>query len=125
MVKGSHRWEKLVRPLKWLNEDSFYSDDSRFMELPDIDGRPDDFEVLSWALEPGDSVLFSYKTLHGAKGNLTANRRRAFSHRWVGDDVRLWTRLCVGVGRLVCRLGVRDGVRDCTLAWVGEVRERD
>ncbi len=88
MVKGSHRWEKLVRPLKWLNEDSFYSDDSRFMELPDIDGRPDDFEVLSWALEPGDAVLFSYKTLHGAKGNLTANRRRAFSHRWVGDDVR-------------------------------------
>ena len=47
------------------------------MGLPDIDGRPEEFEVLRWALEPGDAVLFSYKTLHGAKGNLTANRRRA------------------------------------------------
>jgi ectoine hydroxylase-related dioxygenase (phytanoyl-CoA dioxygenase family) len=40
-------------------------------------------------MEPGDAVAFSYLTLHGAPANLqSANRRRAFSLRVVGDDAR-------------------------------------
>ena len=37
-------------------------------------------------MEPGDAVAFNYRTLHGARGNTTAQRRRAFSLRLVGDD---------------------------------------
>ena len=33
-------------------------------------------------------VLFDYRTVHGARGNATASRRRAVSLRWVGDDAR-------------------------------------
>jgi len=33
-------------------------------------------------------VLFDYRTVHGARGNLNARRRRALSLRWLGDDAR-------------------------------------
>ena len=39
-------------------------------------------------MQPGDAVLFNFRTVHGARGNLQASRRRAFSMRWVGDDAR-------------------------------------
>lgn len=88
IIKGSHRWEKLVHPVKWLSDADFYQDDDQFMDLPDIEAEPDRYEILSWALEPGDAVLFSFRAVHGAAGNPTAARRRAFSHRWLGDDAR-------------------------------------
>lgn len=59
---------------------------TRFKELPDIDAHEEDYDIVSWALEPGDVVAFHFRTLHGAKGNLTARSRRVFSARWVGDD---------------------------------------
>jgi ectoine hydroxylase-related dioxygenase (phytanoyl-CoA dioxygenase family) len=43
---------------------------------------------LEWELEPGDAVAFDFRTVHGARGNLGAERRRVLSLRWVGDDVR-------------------------------------
>ena len=43
--------------------------------------------MLEWSLEPGDAVLFHFRTVHGARGNHSATtRRRALSLRWVGDD---------------------------------------
>lgn len=86
VVLGSHRWPKLVRPSKWSTNASWYQDDSPFMDMPDIDGG--DFEILIPELEPGDALLFNFKTVHGAPGNQTSNRRRAFSTRFIGDDVR-------------------------------------
>jgi ectoine hydroxylase-related dioxygenase (phytanoyl-CoA dioxygenase family) len=88
IIKGSHRWDRLVRPVKWLDDDDFYEDERVFMDVPDVAADPAAYEILAWALEPGDAVLFSYKAAHGAAGNLTGARRRAFSHRWLGDDVR-------------------------------------
>jgi len=88
IIKGSHRWDRLVRPVKWLDDDDFYEDERVFMDVPDVAADPAAYEILAWALEPGDAVLFSYKAVHGAAGNLTNGRRRAFSHRWLGDDVR-------------------------------------
>lgn len=88
-VAGSHRWAKLLRPSHWLDDSDFYKiANEQFMDLPDIDGRPDEFPVLTWAMEPGDAILFSYRTVHGAPGNEGSGRRRAFSARWVGDDAR-------------------------------------
>ncbi len=37
----------------------------------------------------GDAVAFHYRTLHGARGNTSAARRRAFSLRLVGEDARV------------------------------------
>ena len=36
----------------------------------------------------GDAVLFNFKTVHGSTGNYTPKSRRAFSMRFIGDDVR-------------------------------------
>ena len=44
--------------------------------------------IVEFEMDPGDAVAFNYKTLHGARGNNAAIRRRAFSLRLVGDDAR-------------------------------------
>lgn len=85
-VKGSHSWPKPVLPTRWLNEDKFYADEDAYIPVPDPDAEA--MDVLEWQMEPGDAVAFNFKTLHGARGNRTSTRRRAFSLRLVGDDAR-------------------------------------
>ncbi len=86
LILGSHRWPKLIRPTKWLNNESWYQDDSSFMDLPDLD----DFKnnILIPELNIGDAVLFNFKIVHGSTGNKTSKSRRAFSMRFIGNDVR-------------------------------------
>jgi ectoine hydroxylase-related dioxygenase (phytanoyl-CoA dioxygenase family) len=83
-VAGSHLWLKPVLPTRWLSEENFYPDDDLYMPVPDPDaeGMP----VREWEMEPGDAVAFNYYVLHGARGNESDTRRRAFSLRLVGDD---------------------------------------
>jgi ectoine hydroxylase-related dioxygenase (phytanoyl-CoA dioxygenase family) len=85
-VAGSHKWEKPVLPTRWLSEQNFYPDPSAYMPVPDPDAEG--MDIREWAMEPGDAVAFNYGTLHGARGNDSGNRRRAFSLRLVGDDAR-------------------------------------
>ncbi len=89
-VAGSHLWEKPVLPTRWLAETSFYADDAAYMPVPDPDAEG--MTVLEWEMEPGDAVAFHFRTLHGARGNDAASRRRAFSLRLVGDDARYGAR---------------------------------
>ena len=85
-VAGSHRWEKPVLPTRWLSEENFYPDHDIYMPVPnpDTEGMP----IREWHMEPGDAVAFNYYVLHGARGNDSTMRRRAFSLRLVGDDAR-------------------------------------
>ncbi len=85
-IAGSHKWDRWVTPVRWLDETSFYADPSQYRPVPDPEAEG--LETLAWALEPGDAILFDFRTAHGAPGNLSQARRRAFSMRWVGDDVR-------------------------------------
>lgn len=85
-VAGSHAWEKPVLPTRWLAETSFYPSDDEYMAVPDPDAEG--MDIREWEMEPGDAVAFNYGTLHGARGNTTDQRRRAFSLRLVGDDAR-------------------------------------
>lgn len=85
-VAGSHRWEKQVLPTRWLSETNFYPNPEDYMPVPDPDAEG--MDIREWAMEPGDAVAFHYGTLHGARGNTTASRRRAFSLRLLGDDAR-------------------------------------
>ncbi len=85
-VAGSHKWEKPVLPKRWLADTSFYPDEDAYMPVPDPDAEG--MTVLEWPMEPGDAVAFNYGILHGARGNESASRRRAFSVRLVGDDAR-------------------------------------
>ena len=85
-VAGSHLWDKPVLPTRWLAETAFYPDPEAYRPVPDPDAEG--MRVLEWELEPGDAVAFDFRTLHGARGNTTDRRRRAFSLRLLGDDAR-------------------------------------
>ena len=91
-VAGSHRWEKPVLPTRWLSEKDFYAESDQYIPVPDPDADPDGYRILEWEMEPGDAVAFHFKILHGARGNQSKTRRRAFSLRLVGDDARYVTR---------------------------------
>ena len=54
--------------------------------VPEIDG--DDERVFVTELHPGDALVFDFRTLHGTGDANIQTRRRAFSTRWLGDDVR-------------------------------------
>ena len=91
-IAGSHKWAHMVRPVSWSDDSDFYEGDHTWTPVPDPDSDPTENVVLEWAMEPGDAVLFDYRTAHGARGNASATRRRAVSLRWVGDDARFVAR---------------------------------
>ncbi|PID59583.1 MAG: phytanoyl-CoA dioxygenase [Gammaproteobacteria bacterium] len=85
-VSGSHAWEKPVLPTRWLSESDFYPNSDDYTPVPDPDAEG--MDIREWAMEPGDAVAFGFGILHGARGNTSEQRRRAFSLRLVGDDAR-------------------------------------
>ena len=87
LVAGSQRWEPLILPVRWLDQSDFYANAGDYRAVPDPDNEPE-LRVLEWAMEPGDAVLFHFRTAHGARGNPASSRRRVLSLRWVGDDAR-------------------------------------
>ncbi len=90
VLRGSHLWPKLVRPKRWASNQDFYASEDDFMDMPAI--GDDDPRILAPELLPGDAVIFNFKTVHGAPGNVGAARRRAFSARFTGDDVTFLAR---------------------------------
>ncbi|MEM7177563.1 MAG: phytanoyl-CoA dioxygenase family protein [Pseudomonadota bacterium] len=86
-VAGSHLSGKYYRPQRFNGQ--ALNENDGLEPVPDIDGNRDAYEVLGWALSPGDAVAFDYRTLHGAPANNSPSaQRRAFSLRLVGDDAR-------------------------------------
>ena len=86
LILKSHLWPKLVKPTKWSNNKSWYPEDESFMELPSEKEFKENIFVPD--LEFGDAVLFNFKIVHGSDANLTTSQRRAFSMRFIGDDVK-------------------------------------
>ena len=87
-VRGSHKGTL-------YNGSAFSADDdtaplykqSRLPRLPDIQARRDEFEILSWDIEPGDLIVFHLGMLHGGAGTEPGIRRRTVSLRFLGPDV--------------------------------------
>jgi ectoine hydroxylase-related dioxygenase (phytanoyl-CoA dioxygenase family) len=101
-VKGSHRWGIDYRPfikpgqtVEELNE--LWPDFGTHVmgysnEIEAFEEHPERYEVIGFAVEPGDALLFDYRILHRSRGNATDDRRAAVSYRWLGDDaVWAWT----------------------------------
>lgn len=85
-VAGSHDWPRQVLPTRWLSETDFYPATDAYIPVPDPEAEG--MDIREFTLEPGDAVAFHFAVLHGARGNETTRRRRAFSLRLVGDDAR-------------------------------------
>ncbi len=83
-VRGSHRWGKDFRPMRF-NGERLYANDA-FEAMPDIDAQRAEFDIAGWEMAPGDAIAFNFRTVHGAPANRSRVPRRVFSARWVGDD---------------------------------------
>ncbi len=85
-VAGSHRWEREVLPTRWVSQAGFFPDEGQYMAVPDPEAEG--MRIVEFPMQPGDAVAFDFRTLHGARANMSDHRRRAFSLRLVGDDAR-------------------------------------
>ncbi|MDA0703402.1 MAG: phytanoyl-CoA dioxygenase family protein [Proteobacteria bacterium] len=92
-VRGSHLWGKTYKPKSFYDPDSDYSRRPEALDrIPDFDREREKHEFLSWAMEPGDIQAFTGVTVHGAPGNTSGRRRRAFVTRWAGEEARFAVR---------------------------------
>ncbi len=87
-VAGSHRWGTWYTPRRFVDNQDHPAEDPTFVPVPDVDAERERYRLLAWDLQPGDCIAFHALTLHGAPGNPSPERRRAFASRWTGDDAR-------------------------------------
>lgn len=94
-VRGSHLWSKRYAQtnfgaLTGDARDQVVFDETDTVPFPDIEGQRDQYDIVSWNMEPGDVALFNARTIHGGGGNLAPDRDlRVFNTKWLGDDVRI------------------------------------
>jgi ectoine hydroxylase-related dioxygenase (phytanoyl-CoA dioxygenase family) len=89
LVKGSHLGPMYSRTYSgtYARSDAPAPEFSPDAEpMPDIEADPASFDLVSYAIEPGDVVMFHPAVLHGGAGIRDA-RRRTVSFRLFGDDV--------------------------------------
>ena len=84
-VAGTHLGPWLM-PRTFMAKEAKWFPEGSLEEVPDVDANRGAFRILAWELEPGDAVFFHMLALHAAGG--AERRRRAFSVRFLGDDVR-------------------------------------
>ena len=91
-IAGSHRWGKLFYPRRFSDDTDYDYDGGGFETIPDIESARQEYDIRSWALAPGDAILFHFRTVHGAPANPGQGRRRGFAPRWMGEDARFVAR---------------------------------
>ena len=84
VVAGTHSGPWLM-PRTFRDNQAKWFPEGSLAELPDVDADRSAYPIRSWALAPGDVVAFHMLAVHGAAGS--ANRRRVFSLRVLGDDM--------------------------------------
>lgn len=112
---GSFEWAGIHHPTSFLDRTDHGS--------PGAETSPDG--VVSWALSPGDAVAFHARTLHcSSPNNTVGRRRRAWSVRYAGADVRYdprqGTSPIMTVDGLAAGAGLPEDVYP--LAWQGTSR---
>jgi len=93
-IRGSHLWQDKFETFSAdydVGQDiqlpAMQADDSK--AIPDFDNLRNEFDIVSFDLNPGDAVAFHALTVHHALPNQTSTRSRAgYSLRFMGDDVR-------------------------------------
>lgn len=95
LIRGSHRWPQKFRQtnfgaLTGDERDQVKFSDDGTVPFPDIENHHDDYDIVSWDMEPGDCVAFNGRIIHGGSGNLSEDRDlKVFNTQWLGDDVRI------------------------------------
>lgn len=85
-LAGSHSWGKWFEPKSFGGKRDYKA---KGEQIPDIENRRGDYDILSWSTEPGDVIVHHALTVHSARPNHSIDRRRrALATRWCGDDAR-------------------------------------
>jgi hypothetical protein len=111
-VRGSHRGP-LYNPTAFDPDDDTASmfEDGVWPALPDIETTRDQWPIVSWAVEPGDLIVFHPAILHGGAPTSQGERRRTVSLRFFGDRAYCAARPEQGLAE-EDRLKRADGGRD-------------
>jgi ectoine hydroxylase-related dioxygenase (phytanoyl-CoA dioxygenase family) len=86
-VAGSHRGPWLM-PRSFMDAQAKWFPEGSLADLPDIEAGRSGLPILGWDLQPGDVVCFHMLMLHAARGVDGPHRRRVYSVRFLGDDIK-------------------------------------
>ena len=111
-VVKSHRGP-LYNPTAFDPEDPSASmfDGGDWPSLPDVAATREQWPIVSWAIEPGDIVIFHMATLHGGAATRNGGRRRTISLRFFGDHAYCASRPETGLAD-IDQLRYDDGRND-------------
>ena len=85
-IRGSHHWYESFAPNVLISQSPHPL--SPFERLPDIEANRDEYDIVSFDVQPGDVIIHHVMTVHGSRGNQSTDRnRRAISLRYCGDDI--------------------------------------
>jgi ectoine hydroxylase-related dioxygenase (phytanoyl-CoA dioxygenase family) len=84
-LAGSHLGPWLM-PRSFADREARWFPEGALGDLPDIEADRAAHPILGWEMETGDVAAFHMLTLHAASGS--DRRRRVFSARFIGEDVR-------------------------------------
>ncbi len=73
--------------------------DGSLPRLPNIEAQRSQFDIVSWAVNPGDVLVFHPAMLHGGAPTRAARRRRTLSLRFFGEDAIYTPRLALSGDR--------------------------
>lgn len=101
-VRGSHR-DTLFNGSSFNETDDTAPlyDEGDMPRLPDIEANRGAYDIVSWATEPGDLLLFHPSTLHGGAATRPGRCRRTLSLRFFGDDCKFVERPAVSTASTV------------------------
>ena len=86
-VRGSHTAEQVYRQVSFNPEKEYDNLSEVLSEPPDFDQSPEEYNVITCDLAPGDTLVWNSRMFHSAPGNHLSTRRAAISTSWLGDDV--------------------------------------
>lgn len=85
-VRGSHRGTMYDGSAFDAHDDTRPIYGRELPRLPDIEADRAAWDIVSWAVTPGDVVIFHPNVLHGGAPTRDGARRRTLSLRFFGDD---------------------------------------
>ena len=85
-VRGSHRSTLYDGSAFDPEDDTMPVFGHGLPRLPDIESARGEYDIVSYAVAPGDVVVFHPSTLHGGAPASAGSRRRTLSLRFFGED---------------------------------------
>jgi len=93
-VRGSHLWNRLFMRTYFADHrvaaEPGVINGQRYEAPPDIDARPQDYDLVSFDCAAGDCIFFDMRCLHGALSSTTPHEtRRRYTLRLTKEDGRI------------------------------------